>query len=152
MDSCEAFRIEPRLEVGERARDQIALAARVDARVVALGLNPVNRRDLHRDHPAALGYEQPVRPPPQVAGETRDARGDRRPIADARARPRERLRKALGGQRLDQIVRRVQLEGADGVSLVRGRENHGGHVDVRVSLSPVGVGGVVLVAQAEVQG
>jgi hypothetical protein len=38
VDAREAFRIEPRLEVGERAGDKMALAARVHARVVAFRL------------------------------------------------------------------------------------------------------------------
>src|SRR5260221_14002308 len=109
VNSHEARRIEARLDVAQRLAQQVGLLARVDPKVVALALDPVNLVRLQEREAPSRPQDDAVEPPRprlQVREHREDPplKGLRRRGPDPLTGPRERLAQAFPVEGLQQVV------------------------------------------------
>ncbi len=120
MDPDELLRIELRFEVGHRVPNQMRLFADVQAHIIARGFTPVDVGGADEVDAAAGLDDQPIDAGLAAAdfrnqGEQLPAEAGRLPLRELVAGVRERRLEALGTEGLEQVVERVDLEGAQRV-------------------------------------
>ena len=123
VDPHEPLGIEPRLQPAQRHREHVPHALRLRDDVVAIGLEPRDRRHRHgedrrpapNEHPAQVSLVECFAEPIE-----RRLRGR---LAKRDAHPFQRRPEALRTERLEQIVHRAQFERGHRVLRIRGREH-----------------------------
>ena len=117
---------------GQVLAQQVGSTGHVQTDVVALGLDPVDVLRSDKDAAVARGHDQP----PQVAVIAAHVLQQRLQatvqiasllLTDPLARALQRRAEALVVERLQQVVQRMRLEGAQGELVVGGHEDHHGH-------------------------
>ena len=126
MDAQELPGVQPGLQAGQGLLLQVLPSAGLEQHIVVLGLDVVDAGQGDHGHPGAVLDQQPFLEPPLPGGgrQGRRIRPSRGSAAAELGLGQGRL-EALGAERLEQVVRRVHLEGAQGVPVVGGDEHHG---------------------------
>ncbi len=130
MHAHEARRIELRLERAQPLALQVRVLAEMQPHVIPVRLRPIQLRGLAEDDLAGRGADgkalEMLRAFAQRADQLRDARitPAGRPARQLRPRAIDGPGKAIGVKRLEQIIQRVHLEGAQRVLIERRHEHH----------------------------
>src|ERR1043165_9037567 len=128
MYAKKARRFEARRQVLQARVQEMAAAVDVQRDIVVARFQPLDAIERQREHTAAL-LDEDVRERPR-RGEDAGPRGDGgHAVLDRLARPRQHGAHPLAAERLEEVVERVDLEGGDGVAVVRGGEDDEGAVD-----------------------
>jgi hypothetical protein len=133
VDAGELPRVQPRLQVGQALAHQMDLIAGVQLHVVVGRLDPVDRVGRHEHRAVSLAHHEAAHERPDgllaLLEQVEQALLDRSRAVRAKVLlgPPQRRAEAVVVERLEQVVERVHLEGAQRVLVVGGDEHDDRH-------------------------